>query len=84
MTVLKMVWILIVLLCGCDSTSPSNNVESTLPETELNKDRNKLVMPKEDTDHFRQDLNKSYNDVKHRWIHAVPLHEYNESNLDIR
>jgi hypothetical protein len=78
--ILKSAFLFLVLLCGCDSSSPSFDRESKPTGTELSKNSPKEEKPKQAIHSFTQDLNKSYKGVKGRWIQAVPLHEYNESN----
>jgi len=79
MTNFKFALLFIALLCGCDSSSPLFDREPTPPETDLSIHSNKPMSSKHVTAGLTQDLNKSYNEVKGRWIHAVPLKEFNES-----
>ena len=83
--ILKSSFVFLVLLCGCDSSSPLFERESKSTGTELSKISNKEKKPKEGFHGFAQDLNKSYQKVKGRLIHAIPLKEYNEfePNFDI-
>jgi hypothetical protein len=78
--ILKSAFLFLVLLCGCDSSSPSFDRESKTTEAVLFKNSRNQEKPKEGMHSFAQDLNKSYQKVKGRLIYAVPLHEYNESS----
>jgi hypothetical protein len=80
MIILKPAFLFLFLLCGCDSSLPLFDRESKTNEAELSKHSVKQEKPKQGIHSFTQDLNKSYKEVKGRWVQAVPLHEYNVSN----
>jgi hypothetical protein len=83
MTILKFALLLMALLCGCEPSSPVFDRKPIPPDADISKDRNEPKSPKHGNDRFTQDLNKSYNEIKGRWVHAIPLNEYNKSNPSI-